>query len=223
MEIDFFGESPRGGSKKLEMCKKVNRLNFMTKDYMKFGFDYWDNSNIPVGGQGYRYDERYFDTAKKIIEHYKLKPNSKILEIGCSKGFLLVEFHRLNMDVTGCDLSEYAVANAHEAIKNKILLQPVHELVFPDNYFDLVLGKEILPHIPGELLDASMKNIMRIGKENFFFEIQCGESKTELQHMKEWDATHKIIETPLWWRNYFKNIGYKGDYHFKILVPDSEE
>ena len=45
-----------------------------------------------------------------------LKPGSKILDIGCGKGFLLYDFTQVvpGVEVTGIDISEYAIEHSKE-------------------------------------------------------------------------------------------------------------
>ena len=53
--------------------------------------------------------------AEKLIKTYKLNSNSKILDAGCGKGFLLKEIKDLlpKINVTGFDISKYAIKNSH--------------------------------------------------------------------------------------------------------------
>ena len=53
--------------------------------------DYWDGKRR-YGYGGYDYIENYWTpVAKKLIKKFKLTDNSKILDIGCGKGFLLFD------------------------------------------------------------------------------------------------------------------------------------
>ena len=55
----------------------------------KFDFDYWDGDRR-INYGGYKYLKgRWEKVAKKMIDIYKLNPKSKILDIGCGKGYLL--------------------------------------------------------------------------------------------------------------------------------------
>ena len=57
----------------------------------KYSFEYWDGTrNRGYGGYKYmRVDGKKLQ--KKLIKCYKLKPGSKILDVGCGKGFLVYE------------------------------------------------------------------------------------------------------------------------------------
>ena len=58
---------------------------------IKWGKDYWDGDR-KHGYGGYRYDGRWRVVAEAIAKHYGLKDDARILDVGCSKGFLLYEF-----------------------------------------------------------------------------------------------------------------------------------
>ena len=108
----------------------------------KFSYDYWDG-NRSYGFGGYKYDGRWSVVAKAMINHYKLTENSKILDIGCGKGFLLYEFTKLipGINIAGLDISEYAIKNSKQEVRDKIILGSAGEK-FPwsDNTFDLNKG-----------------------------------------------------------------------------------
>ena len=65
-------------------CSKIAR---------EYGQGYWDGDRR-YGYGGYKYDGRWEIVAKKLIDTYKLKDDSRILDVGCGKGFLLYEFKR---------------------------------------------------------------------------------------------------------------------------------
>lgn len=217
MEIEFFEASTRAPRERTELCKDVIPEMF-SENYMKFGYDYFDNEDYFVGYHGYKYDGRFRKTAEKIVEYYNLEKGSKILELGCAKGFLLVEFHHLGMDVSGVDLSEYAVSHAHPDIKNKIRQGRLADMKFEDNYFDLVLSKELIPHLKMDELLQVMEETTRISKGNIYHMIQCGRNEKELELMKKWDDTHQILMTPEQWANFFDQHNYQCDYQFKVLT-----
>jgi protein-L-isoaspartate(D-aspartate) O-methyltransferase len=156
-----------------------------------------------------------------MVEYYNLEKGSKILEIGCAKGYLLVEFHNLGMDVYGIDLSKYAVNHAHPDIKNKIKIGRLSEMEFDDNYFDYILSKELLPHLKMEELIQFLAETQRISKGKIFHMIQCGRNEKELELMKKWDHTHQILMTPSLWIHFFDKHNYRCDYQFKVLaIPE---
>ena len=71
-----------------------------------FDFDYWDGDRS-FGFGGYNYDGRWSVVADSMIKHYKLNNESKILDVGCGKGFLLYEFTKIlpGINIVGLDIS----------------------------------------------------------------------------------------------------------------------
>ena len=60
----------------------------------KYGEQYWDG-NRRFGYGGYKFIDGYWkQTALKLIKTYRLNNDSKILDTGCGKGFLLHELKK---------------------------------------------------------------------------------------------------------------------------------
>ena len=79
------------------------------KEAKKYGKNYWDGKRR-FGYGGYKYiPGRWRNVAKKLIKIYKLKAGSKILDVGCGKGFLLHEILKLQpkIKIYGFDISLY--------------------------------------------------------------------------------------------------------------------
>ena len=73
--------------------KKVKRASVAKKRNIKnkiiawnLNKEYYDGSRINGYG-GFKYDGRWKKFLPKIIKRYKLTNKSKVLEIGCKKGF----------------------------------------------------------------------------------------------------------------------------------------
>lgn len=220
MKIEFFPQSSRSSRERFERCKNDGVFSQFTSDYCRFGYDYFDKPDSIVGYGGYSYDGRYHAAAKAMCEHYGLKPGDSVLEIGCAKGFILVEFHKLGLKVRGIEASQYAVEHAHSKVISFVQLGDACSLPFDDKSFDLVFAKEVLPHIPEQRIGMAIKECMRVSKGRIFFEIQCGRTAKELDYMKRWDATHLTVHPPEWWDGLFESLGFEGDVHYKILIPE---
>ena len=70
-----------------------NKIYFM-KLAKKFSRDYWDGDRR-AGYGGYKFINNYWKpVAIKIIKQYKLNNKSKVLDIGCGKGYLMYEIKK---------------------------------------------------------------------------------------------------------------------------------
>ena len=115
MEKDFMSSIHK--STKRDYLARVNDADYpkskAAKLAKKFDYDYWDGDRRICYG-GYKYiPGRWTPIAVALIEEYKLDNDSRILDIGCGKGYLLYEIQRLLPGATllGVDISEYAIKN----------------------------------------------------------------------------------------------------------------
>ena len=60
---------------------------------------------------------RWEKVARKMAEHYNIKPGDKILDVGCGKGFLLYDFTKVvpDVEITGIDIPTYTTENKWHA------------------------------------------------------------------------------------------------------------
>ena len=92
------------------LSRMINNKVFCMKEAKKYGHKYWDG-NRKFGYGGYKYiPGRWTNIARKLIKKYKLKPGSRVLDVGCGKGFLY-EMLKVQPDlvVYGFDISNYAL------------------------------------------------------------------------------------------------------------------
>lgn len=223
--INFFPQDSRSSKEKTRIiegktgAKRIAKMK--TVDFMEYGESYWDSSSkFKIGYGGYVYDGRYKETARKIIDFYNLKPGDKIFEVGCGKGFLLVEFKKFGMEVAGIDVSKYAVANGHPMLKGSLIRDDFSKLKIASKTYNFVLAKDCLPHFREKDIKSVLHKYMDISKRFIYFDIEVCRSQYECNMMYKWDITHNIRKSPDWWKSVFKEIGFNGDYHFKILVED---
>ena len=85
----------------------------------KFGREFFDGERRHGYG-GFSYHPRFWTgVVQDMVNHYKLTEKSKILDVGCGKGFMLYDFKKAlpSITVRGIDISEYAIENAMEDMK----------------------------------------------------------------------------------------------------------
>lgn len=180
----------------------------------KWGFDYWDGDRKICYG-GYRYMEgRWEKVARAMVEHYGIKPGDKILDVGCGKGFLLYDFTKVvpGLELHGIDISEYAIDNAKEEIKDRLQVGNATSLPFPDNYFDFVYSITTLHNLQCYDLDRALREIERVGKRNKYICVESYRNEEEKANLLYWQVTCEAFNTPEEWEWWFKQTGYTGDH-----------
>jgi arsenite methyltransferase len=116
------------------------------QDYLKFKWDMTDEKIVSA------YDELPLWSAMfglLLLDHLELRPNMRVLDVGCGSGFPLLELaQRLGTTCTvyGIDLSEKGVARAQAkldvyGLKNvEIKIAEASSLPFPNEQFDLIVS-----------------------------------------------------------------------------------
>ena len=179
----------------------------------KFGKDYWDGDRS-TGYGGYNYDGRWFKVAKAMCDHYGIKPGDRILDVGCGKGFILYDFTKAvpGVEVVGIDISEYAIKNAKEEIKDCVQVCNANKLPFEDNSFDLVISINTVHNLYCNDLYDSLKEIERVGKKNKYICVESYRNEEEKVNLMYWQFTCEMFCTPEEWDWWFKMTGYTGDH-----------
>jgi len=180
----------------------------------KWEFDYWDGDRR-INYGGYRYmPGRWAPVGQAMIDHYGIKPGDKILDIGCGKGFQLYELTQLvpGVEVYGIDISEYAIEDAKEEIKDRLQVGNASQLPFPDNYFDFVFSINTLHNLHNYDLDKALKEMERVGKDNKYLCVEAYRTEEEKANLLYWQVTCEAFCTPEEWEWWFKQTGYTGDH-----------
>ena len=181
----------------------------------KFNKDFWDGDR-KYGYGGYKYDGRWAIPAKKLIELFNLQDGASILDVGCGKGFMLYEFKKLLPDATvkGFDISQYAVENAKEEVRDNLFVQSAQDpYPFKDKEFDLVISLNTLHNLYINGLKSALQEVERVGK-NKYIVVESYRNVKELFNVQCWALTCESFFTPDEWTWLFDEFGYQGDYEF---------
>ena len=183
---------------------------------MKFDKEYWDGERR-YGYGGYKYiPGRWKPVAEKIIDNYSLNDNSKILDVGCGKGFLLQELKLIlpNLTISGFDISKYGIKNSHPNIKKNLFLHDAsNDFPFKDKEFDLIISINTLHNLKINQLSKSLKECNRVGK-NGYIAVESFTNEKELFNLQCWALTCQSFFSKDEWIWIFDEFGYKGDYEF---------
>jgi cyclopropane fatty-acyl-phospholipid synthase-like methyltransferase len=149
----------------------------------------------------------------QMANQLKLKfPNKRFFDFGCAKGFLMYAFWLLNVECFGYDISSYAIAAGKKEIRNKIYTNKESVPVV-----DVVVSKDVLEHIPYDLLDDELTWIKTKGTK-FVFVVPLGDNEKYRIPAYEFDKSHIIRENEEWWLTKFKNLGFIIDeFHYSLL------
>ena len=137
----------------------------------------------------------------------------RVLDVGCAKGFTLVDLKRLipKLKVRGIDISKYAIKHSHKKVKKFLDVGCCSKLPYKDNSFDLVLAINTIHNLNKTKCAKAIKEINRVSKKNAFIMVDAYKNTSEKTKMYNWNLTAKTIMSRKDWKVFFKN-NYKGDY-----------
>ncbi len=192
-----------------------NKIQCM-KIAKKFEYDYWDGDRR-YGYGGYKYIEgRWKKTAIELIDTYNLDDNSKILDIGCGKGFLLFEIKKLlpNIKITGIDISKHAIECAPKEISKYLsVYDATKKLNFEEKSFNLTISINTMHNFKIFDLINALREMSRVS-QNSYLCVESFRNEEELFNLECWALTCQSFFSKDEWLWIFKQYGYKGDYEF---------
>lgn len=205
------------GSTKREYIKRMvdDKVTCM-KIAKQYGADYWDGSRRHGYG-GYKYmPGRWKPVAEALIQTYNLKSGSKVLDIGCGKGFLLYEMLLLEprLKVSGFDLSTHAIENSPADIRKNLFVHRAQESYpYSDQEFDLVISLGALHNLRIFELKSALSEMQRVGKQGYLM-LESYRNEQELFNLQCWALTCESFFDEEEWVWLYKSFGYTGDYEF---------
>ncbi|SVB54394.1 uncharacterized protein METZ01_LOCUS207248, partial [marine metagenome] len=181
----------------------------------KFDVDYFDGDRL-TGYGGYNYNPRFWEeTVAHVTDFYKLDNHSRILDVGCAKGFMMHDLQLLlpGAEILGIDISEYAKDNAIESVKEKISVGNANNLPFADNYFDLVIAINTLHNLPRIDCKEAFREINRVTKKDAFVMNDAWRDDEGKESMLNWNLTALTYMSCDDWLVFFDEVNYIGDYY----------
>lgn len=189
-----------------------DRAATLAKDW---GYHYWDGDRR-INYGGYHFVPGYWTNfAQGLIRSYGLSSDSRVLDVGCGKGYLLRELLELlpGITVRGVDISEYAIDNCDPIVRGSLTVGSATGLPFEDKSFDLVLSINTLHNLYAFDLNVALKELERVGVEKFLV-VESYRTETEKMNLLYWQVTCEAFCTPKEWMWWFGETGYTGDYEF---------
>jgi ubiquinone/menaquinone biosynthesis C-methylase UbiE len=215
-EINLLDQYPRS---KRPIAERASRVTDADRAIARqFGRDYFDGDRIHGYG-GYHYHPRFWQsTVRRFRDHYGLKPGDRVLDLGCAKGFMLHDLKELipGLTVAGLDISEYAIANAKEEVKQYLRVGNAKELPYDDRSFDLVIAINTIHNLDLPECKQALREIQRVTRRHAFVVVDAWRNEEERERLQRWVVTCRTAMHVEDWKLLFGEVCYKGDYYWFI-------
>ena len=169
------------------------------------------------GYGGYYYNSKFWtEVVKDLNNFYKLKNGSKILDIGCGKGFMLFDFMKLNPNfvLEGIDISDYAITNAVPEVKKFLKVGDAKNLPYEDNSFDLVISINTTHNLEINQCKKALSEMERVSRKDKYLIVDAYSNEIEKDRIFAWNLTAKTILSTNEWISLFEEVGYTGHYYW---------
>jgi len=105
-----------------------------------------------------------------LLEQLKQMQFYKVLDVGCGYGRIskLILDNFKKVEITGIDISKEQLENAKKFVNDKRAsfgIGNVYHLDYADNTFDLVVGVDLLLHIPDDMINKVISELIRVSKK----------------------------------------------------------
>lgn len=184
----------------------------------KFGKEFFDGDRN-YGYGGFNYHPKFWQpVVPDFINYWKLDDNKSLLDVGCAKGFMLYDLKSKipGLKIQGIDVSNYAIKNSKEEVRQYLSVANATNLPFPDNSFDVVISINTIHNLDEENCGKALREISRVSKKNSFITVDAYRNEIEREQMLKWNLTAETIMSVDKWKEFFKKHGYDGDYYWFI-------
>lgn len=199
--------------------------------------------NIDSSSPNDFFDEDYFlngpSTGKSNYENYSWKPEltipmaatmkrllgmrdkSRVLDFGCSRGYLVAALRILEIESYGYDFSKWAIQHCFPDVKdylsNALTAEPMQ--------YDYVIAKDVLEHLSEAQLNEVLPSLYEATIKSLFFIVPLTErdGSSYICPRDEQDPTHIIRWTLPTWIKFFQSIDRRMVVTGSYFVPGIKE
>lgn len=145
-----------------------------------------------------------------LIQQQLPPPPARILEVGCGYGELLKHLSGLGYQMRGCEVLPELVEQAVKTGLSEIVYQTSGtSLPEPDDSYDAVISSDVLEHVPPDLRENFMKEMVRVtrptgrvimsywSRNNLPFRIYGGYWLWRRGYLPQWYMEHITLTPPV--------------------------
>jgi hypothetical protein len=127
---------------------------------------------------------------RRVADHLGIVKSDAVMDLGCARGFCVRALVELGYDARGIDISEWAIANCDETVKDRVVVASVDLM----GSHDWVLAKDTLEHVHEEEIYGTLAAIAASARKGVFIVVPLSPDIDEPYVVSDYekDITHKI-------------------------------
>ena len=192
--------------------------SFFDKDYFENG----KNKNKSLYSNYRWLPELTKPMVAALCAYTKIQANDTVLDFGCARGYVVRALVEMNINAFGLDVSEYAISNGDETVRNRLHL-------FKNQFFtsvaddigisgiDWMIAKDVFEHIAPDNLHSILSGARKFVRKIYVL-VPLGDDGIYRIPDYDLDASHIIAENEDWWISFFENCGLVVE-EFRFEIP----
>lgn len=162
----------------------------------------WENIDYNSGNA-----VKFADIVNEIIKKDKWESNVYVLEFGCGDGTTISRLQNMGYHVYGNDITKVGLKFIDTELVFESPVWDIRKLItkFPD-FFEYTISTDVLEHIPPEMIDQSIENILAVTGYKTIHAICTRECV--VKHFNQ--ELHLTIKPLDWWHEQFNRLNTKG-------------
>lgn len=143
-----------------------------------------------------------------MVRELGIQPGDRVLDYGCSKGYVVRAMRLLGIDAYGVDISDYAIAHCDSEVREYCRVITDADPTPWQDRFDWVITKDVLEHIDQSGLDRFLSDYSPLA-QRMFHVIPLGDRGVFRIPEYHADRSHIQINDEAWWCDLFRQHGWQ--------------
>lgn len=142
-----------------------------------------------------------------MMNELSINPGDKVLDYGCSKGYMVKAMRLLGVDAKGVDISEYAIKNCDKDVSSYCRLITDSDPTPWKEHFDWVITKDVLEHMSTSDIENFFYHYSALSDQQYHI-IPLGDNGRYRIQQYHMDPSHIQINNENWWVDFFRENGW---------------
>lgn len=152
-----------------------------------------------------------------LADHLEIEMSDVVMDFGCARGYVVRALVELGYDAYGIDISEWAISNCDDSVKDRLVLSSVNHI----GSHDWILAKDTLEHVPEEEIYGTLTAIASAARKGVFIVVPLSSDIDDPYVVPDYekDITHQIRWPMMAWTSAIESAfgpGWSVQFQYRL-------